>query len=66
MPSRIGVLEGTTLFVKEGPLDAPWTREADCQAFALSGNRIAVLEGTTLFVKEGALDAAWVEVDRVR
>ncbi|MFT0174266.1 hypothetical protein ACLKMY_35645 [Paraburkholderia mimosarum] len=61
--NRIGVLEGTTLFVKEGNLDAPWVRMTDqALAFALSGNRVAALEGTTLFVKEGALDAPWVRM----
>jgi hypothetical protein len=54
-------IEGGTLFVKEGALDAAWVTEAGgVQNFALSGNRIGVIEGGTLFVKEGALDAAWV------
>jgi hypothetical protein len=62
---RIGVLEGSTVFDKEGALDAPGEQETgdNAQAVALSGNRIGVVEeGGTLFVKEGALDAPWVQV----
>jgi len=64
---RIGVLEGGTLFVKQGGPSTIWVREADGVArFSLSGNRIAVLEGTTLLVKEGDLSTPWVrEADGV-
>ncbi|ONI76123.1 hypothetical protein ALI144C_36155 [Actinosynnema sp. ALI-1.44] len=63
--SRIAVLEGDTLYVKEGGLDAEWVPQGDgIKKFELDGDRIAVLtdEGA-LLVKEGDLDPGWAEVN---
>jgi predicted chitinase len=62
---RIAVLEGDTLFVKEGGLDADWERqEADVKKFQLDGDRIAVLKNDgSLLVKEGDLGPDWYTVD---
>ncbi|MEV7098917.1 glycoside hydrolase family 19 protein [Amycolatopsis sp. NPDC051045] len=62
---RIAVLEGDTLFVKEGGLDADWERqESDVKKFQLDGDRIAVLKNDgSLLVKEGDLGPDWYTVD---
>jgi predicted chitinase len=62
---RIAVLEGDTLFVKEGGLDADWERqESDVKKFQLDGDRIAVLKNDgSLLVKEGDLGPDWHTVN---
>ncbi|WP_328615152.1 hypothetical protein OHS18_46825 [Amycolatopsis sp. NBC_00355] len=62
---RIAVLEGDTLFVKEGGLDAEWQpQESGVEKFQLDGDRIAVLKKDgSLLVKEGDLGPDWYTVD---
>ncbi|MEU4252259.1 glycoside hydrolase family 19 protein [Amycolatopsis sp. NPDC026612] len=63
--ARIAVLEGDTLFVKEGGLDAEWERqESGVKKFQLDGDRIAVLKNDgSLLAKEGDLGPDWYTVD---
>jgi len=60
------LLENGNLYVKQGPLDAPWTWESHpVRAFALEGDRIGVLlEDGNLHVKQGPLDAPWTLENR--
>jgi predicted chitinase len=62
---RIAVLEGDTLFIKEGGIDADWERqESGVTKFQLDGDRIAVLKNDgSLLVKEGDLGPDWYTVN---
>ncbi|HEX6342079.1 glycoside hydrolase family 19 protein [Umezawaea sp.] len=62
---RIAVLEGDTLFVKEGGLDADWEpQESGVVKFQLDGDRVAVLKTDgSLLVKEGDLGPGWFTVN---
>jgi lysophospholipase L1-like esterase len=60
---RIGVLQtGGNVHVKEGALDATWSRLShDVQRLVLAGTRVGVLKKDgSLYVKEGPLNAQWV------
>ncbi|MEQ0565753.1 glycoside hydrolase family 19 protein [Amycolatopsis sp. NEAU-NG30] len=61
--SRIGVLAGGKLLVKEGNLYASWVEEmTGVQKFEIAGDRIGVLTADArLFVKEGNLWTDWTE-----
>lgn len=61
-PERMGILQASSLFVKEGSLNAPWILQASgVRSFALLRNRIAIVDfNNNLFVSEGALNAPWV------
>ncbi|GAA3884595.1 hypothetical protein GCM10022243_56760 [Saccharothrix violaceirubra] len=63
--ARVGVLEGTRLYVKEGSIFDPWVEQADgVRKFQLEGDRIGVLRTNgQLDVKAGDLGPGWHTVN---
>ncbi len=65
-PVRVAVLQANgSLLVKEGPLNATWTKVADgVEDLDLSGDRIGIRQRNSgdLLVKEGPLNATWTMV----
>jgi hypothetical protein len=61
--TRIGVVSGGALLVKDGSLTAPWVTEynAGVSSAVIAQNRIGIIVNGALYVKSGALDAPWVD-----